>query len=170
MSPTSNLCVIEEENMGALTPKSRGMYFEEFEVGQKIVSSGITVTESHVVSFAGLTGDYTQLHIDAEYSKNTIFEQRIAHGLLILSIASGLASQIGFIEGTVIAFREINQWKFIKPVFFGDTIHVEIEVVGTKLIRRLNAGSVELDLRVKNQANDTTMKGRWTVLIAKKPD
>jgi len=156
--------------MTSPTSKPRGMYFEDFEVGQKIVSSGITVTESHVVNFAGLTGDYNQLHIDADYSKNTIFEERIAHGLLILSIASGLASQIGFIEGTVIAFREINQWKFIKPVFFGDTVHVEIEVTGTKFIRRLNGGSVELDLQVKNQKDDITMKGRWTVLIAKKPD
>ena len=102
----------------------RGKYFDEFEVGMNFVSPGRTVTESDIVSFAGLSGDYTQIHTDAEFSKTTPVGQRVAHGLLGLSIASGLAVRTGVLEGTVIAFREIVEWKFVKTIFIGDTVRV----------------------------------------------
>ena len=76
----------------------RGMYFEEFEVGYEMVSAARTITETDIVSFAALTGDWTQIHVNAEYAKGTIFGQRVAHGLLGLSYAVGLGAQLGFIE------------------------------------------------------------------------
>ena len=148
----------------------RGMYFEEFQTGQRINSAGRTVTESDIVAFAGLSGDFNQMHVDAEYSSKTPFGQRVAHGLLGLSIASGLTVQTGVMEGTVIAFREVNEWKFIKPVLIGDTIHVEVEVLETKAMRRIGGGSVLISLDVKNQQGETVMKGTWTVLVASKPE
>ncbi len=147
----------------------RGMYFEEFEVGQKVVSASRTVTESDVVTFAGLSGDYNQIHTDAEFSKSTPFGQRVAHGLLCLSIVSGLAMRTGVLEGTVLAFREINEWKFSKPVFIGDTIHVVLDIIETKSLPRLSGGSVVITLDVKNQRDETAMKGAWTVLVASRP-
>ena len=93
---------------------NQGRYFEEFEVGQKITTVGRTVTENDIVTFAGLSGDYNQIHTDVEYSKATTYGQRVAHGLLGISIASGLAMRTGILENTVIFFREINNWKFIK--------------------------------------------------------
>ena len=86
-----------------------GLYFEEFTVGQKITSVGRTVTEGDIMSFAGLTGDYNQIHTDAAFAAGTQFGQRIAHGLLGLSIAVGLLMRTGVLEGTVLAFREINE-------------------------------------------------------------
>ena len=148
----------------------RGMYFEEFQVGQRFVSAGRTITESDIVTFAGLSGDYNQIHTDAEFSKSTPFGQRVAHGLLVTSIASGLVTLSGLIEGTVIAFREIEHWKFTKPVFIGDTVHVETEVIATKPLRRLGGGAVDLALEVKNQQDDVVMKGIWKVLIASRPE
>jgi acyl dehydratase len=145
------------------------MYFEEFEPGQRIVSTPRTITEGDIVTFAGLSGDYNQIHTDAEFAKSTPYGQRIAHGLLGLSIASGLAMRSGILEGTALAFREINEWKFSKPVLIGDTIHVEIVVVETKAIARLNGGTVVITLDVKNQRDETVMKGSWTVLVASKP-
>ena len=153
----------------ATVPAARGMYFEEFEVGQKMISPGRTVTESDVVGFAGLSGDFNLIHTDAEYSKNSPFGARVAHGLLGLSIASGLALRTGVLEGTVIAFREIVSWKFVKPVFIGDTIHVEMEIIETKAMRRLGGGKVELNFDVQNQNGETTMKGIWSVLVMSKP-
>lgn len=148
-------------------PKSpRGMYFEEFEPGQKIVSAGRTVTESDIVNFAGLSGDYTQIHTDVEYSKNTPIGMRVAHGLLVMAIASGLAAQTGVLEGTVLVFREITKWKFIKPVFIGDTVHVDLIVKSVKEIKRIGGGSVEITLDVQNQENETVMKGDWVVLMS----
>ena len=152
-----------------MLPKNRGLYFEGFEVGQKIITTGRTITESDVVTFAGLSGDYNQIHTDAEFSAGTPFGRRVAHGLLGLSIASGLAMRTGVLEGTVIAFREINTWKFSNPTFIGDTIHVELLVLETKALPRLGGGSVVIELSVKNQRDETTMKGTWTVLINSRP-
>ena len=139
--------------MSLFMKSPRGLYFEEFASGQVLKSPGRTITEADIVHFAGLSGDFNQMHVDAAYSAKSYFEQRVAHGLLILSIASGLSVQTGVMEGTVIAFREINEWKFLKPVFIGDTVYVELEVLETKLLRRIGGGSVNLEARVKNQAD-----------------
>jgi 3-hydroxybutyryl-CoA dehydratase len=158
-----------EVRMPIISPL-KGMWFEEFEVGQQIITPGRTISESDVVSFAGLSGDYNQIHTNAEFSKETPFGQRIAHGLLGLSIASGLAMRTGVLEGTVIAFREINNWKFTNPVFIGDTIHAELNIVETKAIPRLKGGSLSIELVVKNQRDEVTMKGIWTTLVASQPE
>lgn len=147
----------------------RGLYFEEFEVGMEVITTSRTVTESDVVSFAGLSGDYNQIHTDAEFSRNTPFGQRVAHGLLGIAIASGLAMRTGVLEGTVLAFREITEWKFSKPVYIGDTIHAVLRVTETKPVPRLGGGSVAIALEVRNQKEETAMKGVWTVLVASKP-
>ena len=155
--------------MSASTPKPRGLYFEDFQPAQKIVTAGRTVTEADVVNFAGLSGDYNQMHVDEAYSQKTAFGKRVAHGLLVLSIVSGLAVQTGVMEGTVMAFREINEWKFVKPVFIGDTIHVVMEVTETKAMPRIGGGAVVLKLDVLNQKEEAVMKGIWTVLMMSKP-
>lgn len=147
----------------------RGRFFEEFAVGQTYTSVGRTVTEHDVMTFAGLSGDYNQIHTDAEFSKNTPFGQRIAHGLLGLSIASGLAMRTGILEGTVLAFREITEWKFTKPITLGDTIHVELEIVGVKPYPRLGGGMITIQVEVLNQRAEGVMKGKWSVLVASKP-
>ncbi len=148
---------------------NRGRYFEEFEIGQRITTVGRTVAESDIFTFAGLSGDYNQIHTDAEFARSTPFGQRVAHGLLGLSIASGLAMRTGVLEGTVIAFREINNWKFVAPVFIGDTIHVEMEVIETKALPRISGGSVVIALDVKNQNGETVMRGNWTALVMSRP-
>lgn len=144
---------------------NQGMFFEEFEVGQRITSPGRTITEADVVTFAGLSGDSNAIHTDAEFAKGTAFGQRVAHGLLGVSIVSGLAMRTGIMEGTVIAFREIKDWKFSLPVFIGDTIHVILEVKEKKAMPRLGGGSILLSLDVHNQDDQTVMKGIWTVLV-----
>ena len=147
----------------------RGKYFEEFEVGMVFYSTGRTITESDIVTFAGLSGDYNQIHTDAQFAAATPYGQRIAHGLLVTSIASGLIMQSGIIEGTTLAFREIGNWKFAKPTYIGDTVHVEAEVKSTKALRRLGGGAVEIALSVINQNDEVVMKGVWTVLILSRP-
>ncbi|NOR90667.1 MAG: dehydratase [Anaerolineales bacterium] len=141
------------------------MFFEEFEVGQQITSPGRTITEADVVTFAGLSGDSNAIHTDAEFAKGTAFGQRVAHGLLCVSIVSGLAMRTGIMEGTVIAFREIKDWKFSLPVFIGDTIHVILDVKEKKAMPRLGGGSILLSLDVRNQDDQTVMRGIWTVLV-----
>jgi len=146
-----------------------GLYFEEFFVGQKVTTVGRTLTEYDIATFAGLSGDYNQIHTDAEFSKKTPIGQRIAHGILGLSIASGLAMRTGILEGTVIVFREITEWKFIKPIFINDTMHVELEVKETKALPRIGGGSVSIELEVKNQKDEVCHRGTWNVLVMSKP-
>jgi len=155
--------------MTTTIPADRGLYFEEFEVGQKVTTVGRTVAESDIFTFAGLSGDFNQIHTDADFSKDAPFGQRVAHGLLGLSIASGLIMRTGILEGTVIAFREISNWKFINPIFIGDTIHVETEVIETKALPRIGGGSVVIKLDVKKQSGETVMRGTWTALVLSKP-
>jgi acyl dehydratase len=145
------------------------MYFEEFEVGRRIVTPARTVTESDIVNFAGLSGDYNSIHTDAVYAESTPFGQRVAHGLLGLSIASGLAVRTGILEGTVLAFREISDWKFSLPIYIGDTIHVEMEVQSAKSMPRLGGGLLVLVMEVHNQEAKIVMKGRWSVLVQSQP-
>lgn len=146
-----------------------GLYFEEFFVGQKVTTVGRTVTEYDINTFAGLSGDYNQIHTDAEFSRSTLIGQRIAHGILGLSIASGLAMRTGILEGTVIVFREIAEWKFVKPIFINDTIHVDLEVKETKALPRIGGGSVTITLEVKNQKDEVCHRGTWVVLVMSKP-
>jgi len=144
--------------------RSRGLYLEEMTVGQEFTTVGRTITESDIVSFAGLSGDFSQNHVDREYASGSLFGQRVAHGLLVLSVASGLAVQTGFMEGTVMAFRSI-EWTFSNPVFIGDTISVELRVASVKPLPRLGGGSVVLALKIHNQDNKVVQRGSWEVLL-----
>ena len=146
-------------------PLITGLFFEDFQVGQKGVSATRTITEHDIVAFAGLSGDFNLIHVDAEFAKATPYGQRIAHGLLGLAIASGLAVQTGVLGANVMAFREVGEWKFIKPIFIGDTVHVEMEIAELKALRRLGGGLVAIAISLNNQANETTMKGLWTLLV-----
>jgi 3-hydroxybutyryl-CoA dehydratase len=143
----------------------RGLFFEEFEVGQTITSSGRTVTESDVVGFAALSGDWNSLHTDAEYAAQHPFGQRVAHGLLGLCIAEGLADRLGFVEKTALAFREIGSWTFRRPIFIGDTIRVRVTVVERQPVRRLGGGLVTFQVEILNQDDKVVQRGRWGVLV-----
>jgi acyl dehydratase len=151
------------------TPRPRGRYFEELNPGDRIISAGRTVTEVDIVNYAGLSGDFNQIHTDADYASRQMFKQRVAHGLLGLSIASGLVVQTGFMEGTIMAFREIVEWRFSKPIFIGDTIRVEMEVTETRPMARLGGGMVTLKLSVKNQKDEVVQQGVWGALMLSRP-
>ena len=147
----------------------RGLYFEEFDVGQEMLTPARTITETDIVNFAGVSGDFTSIHTDAVYTETTLLGQRVAHGLLIVSIVTGLAARSGFLEGTALALREITDWKFSKPVFIGDTIHAEFEVKDKKPLPRLGGGAIILLIRVINQKDEIVMKGRFNLLMLSKP-
>jgi 3-hydroxybutyryl-CoA dehydratase len=148
--------------------RSRGLYYEQFEVGQELLTAGRTITEADISAFAGLSGDYNQIHTDAVYAAEGPFGQRVAHGMLVQSIATGLAVQTGFIEGTVLAFRELS-CKFSLPVFIGDTIQVKITIDGKKALPRLGGGQLEMKYGVHNQAGKIVQRGVWLMLVKSMP-
>ena len=151
------------------SPRPRGRYFQEFEVGVAIETPARTITESDVVTFAGLSGDYNPIHTDAEFAKDTVFEERIAHGMLGLAVVSGLAWRTGFMEGTADALISVET-KFRNSVKFGDTIRARFEVKQKREMKRLGGGFVTLGVKVLNQRDETVQKGDWTVLIRSAPE
>lgn len=146
-----------------------GKFFEDFEVGQKMVTRGRTITESDIVQFGSLTGDFNPMHFDADYMQGHMLGQRVAHGMLTISYAVGQAYQLGFMEQTVLSFRSIDM-KFSAPVYIGDTIHAEISVKETKEAKRLGGGTVTLGMRIINQEGKAVQKGDLVVLVAARPD
>ncbi len=153
--------------MTELTYQSRGRFFEQFEVGDRLVTAARTITEADIVNFAGLSGDFNQIHTDAEFAAKGTFGQRVAHGLLVQSIATGLAVQSGVIEGTVLAFRELVV-KFSLPVFIGDTVHVELEIIDKKALPRLGGGNITMKFGVINQHGKVVQRGEWVMLVKSK--
>lgn len=150
--------------MTELVYQPKGLYFEDFTVGTRLRTAGRTITEADIVGFAGLSGDFNQIHTNAVHAAADTFGKRVAHGLLVQSIATGLAVQSGVIEGTVLAFRELD-CKFSLPVFIGDTVHVEIEIVETKALPRLKGGNVTMKHTVVNQDGAAVQRGNWVMLV-----
>ncbi|HWQ32758.1 MAG TPA: MaoC/PaaZ C-terminal domain-containing protein [Blastocatellia bacterium] len=125
-------------------------YFDDFEVGQEGTSAGRTITEADIVNFAGLTGDWYELHTNQEWAARSPFGQRIAHGALIFSIATGLALRMDPPSEALIAFYGLDHLRFVKPVFIGDTIHVRQKVI-EKTERDAQSGVVTVQSEVINQ-------------------
>jgi 3-hydroxybutyryl-CoA dehydratase len=142
---------------------SHSLAFEDLHVGQRWESRSRTITESDVVNFAGLTGDFDPLHVDHEYARNTPFGKPIAHGLLGLSLVAGLGSTYPAVH--TIAFVEVREWKFLRPAFFGDTVRVLNEVV-EKRSRGRRTGEITWRRRLINQNGAIVQEGLFVTLVA----
>lgn len=142
----------------------RGTFFSDFEVGQTFTSMGRTVTEADVVSFAGISGDFNPLHVDATFAAKTPFKQRIAHGMLSASISTGLGQTLGIFEGTTLALME-QTFKYKGPVFFGDTIRLRLTVESVKPSSKGGKGVVVFASDVVKQDDTVVVGGSWTVLF-----
>jgi acyl dehydratase len=143
----------------------RSLYFDDFRVGQKFVSKSRTLTEADIVNFAGLSWDHNQLHTDAEYAGKTQYGKRIAHGLLGVVAHAGLTYQLT--EDSILALLELN-WKFHRPIYIGDTMHVEQTV---KELRESSAGDrgvLTFEKEVRNQSNEVVQTGTTTILLKKR--
>ena len=126
-----------------------------------------TITEADVVAFAGLSGDFNPLHTDEEFAKKTMFGTRIAHGLLGLSIASGLINQMGIAEGTVMAFLGMT-WNFKGALKFGDTITVRQRVADRRETSRQDRGILRMAISVINQHGEVVQEGEHTLMIKRR--
>jgi len=145
----------------------RGLTYEEFEIGATYDTQARTITEADVVSFAGLSGDFNPLHTDAETAKHTPFGERIAHGMLTVAISTGMANLTGLMEGTTIALMEQNI-KYVAAVRFGDTVHLQMEVIEKRETSKPDRGVVKLAARVFNQRDELVVDMVWTQLMKRK--
>ncbi|MCU0498439.1 MAG: MaoC family dehydratase N-terminal domain-containing protein [Anaerolineae bacterium] len=146
----------------------QGYYFEEIELGQVLITQGRTITEADIVNFGGIIGDYNPLHFDAEFMKKSIFGQRIAHGMLVLSFATGLGNQLGANLGTVLAFKGVNI-EFRLPVYIGDTIRLKTTVTAKRPSSKQPGGWITQQVEILNQGDQVVQAGEWSALIAYRP-
>ncbi len=142
-------------------------YWEEFEVGEAFLSPARTVMEADIANFCGVSGDFNPLHSDRTFASAGLFGEPIAHGLLVLSIATGAMSRLGFVEGTVEAFLGLN-WRFKAPVKIGDTVRVEFKVKEKKESKKTSHGILVLEVTIKNQRSEVVQEGDWYLLVRKK--
>lgn len=133
----------------------RGMYFEDFVIGESIVTSRRTVTMADIVNFACLSGDHNAPHVDHEFCKTQPYGEPIAHGPLVLAIVGGLQCLSGINEGTIIAMTGLDNWRMHLPVKSGDTIHAVITPVAKKLTSSGRQGIVSCERLVRNQRGET---------------
>lgn len=146
--------------------RSHGLYFEQFTVGMTFESRGRTLTESDIYVFAGLTGDYNPLHTDAEYAASTRWGGRIVHGLCGLSIATGLFSRLGVLEGTTEAFLSVDT-HFHEVMRIGDTIRTTTRVTRKRELPGQSSGLVAFEALLYNQHGKLVQRGTWSVMILK---
>ena len=139
------------------------LFFDDVAVGQQWESPGRTITEADVVQFAGISGDFNPIHMDHEFARSTAFRQPIAHGLLILSVASGLAVSCPFMR--TLAFLHIREWTFRNAVLFGDTIHVRGEVLHKEPRARGRRGEITWGRHIINQQGKVVQEGVLVTLV-----
>lgn len=145
----------------------RGRYFEDFIVGEESISAGRTITEADIVNFAGLTGDWYELHTNKEWAAKGPFGQRIAHGALIFSIATALALRMDPPSDALMAFYGLDRLRFVKPVFIGDTIHVRQKIV-EMTVRDEKSGVITTLSEVINQNEQVVVSYTAKVLYKRR--
>jgi acyl dehydratase len=147
--------------------RMRGKTFDEVNVGDQFRTAARTITEADVVNFAGLSGDYHPEHMNEEFARQGMMGGRIAHGLLILSIATGQLNQTGMFEGTTIAVMEMKA-RFIHAVRFGDTITTVASITGKNETKKPDRGVVTLRASVLNQHDNTVLEAESPVMLYRK--
>lgn len=146
----------------------RGRYWEEFKVGQTFETARRTVEAGDVSRFAGLSGDFNPLHVDAEFARQTPFGERVAHGMLTLSISTGQQNQLGLFEGTTLAFLGMDRVRFTAPVKLGDTVHTELTVREVREASRPDRGVVVMDVVVRNQRGEAVATYEASLLVRRR--
>jgi acyl dehydratase len=145
-----------------------GKFFDEWVVDEEYITPSRTMTETDVVMFAAMSGDYNELHTSEEFMKGSQFGKRIVHGLLGLAVSHGLLFRTGLLEGTAIAFLGVESWKFQAPIFFGDTIKVKVKVAEKRPSKtKPDRGVVKLFLEVIKQ-DDTVAQSGFKIIMIKR--
>jgi len=141
--------------------------YEDCAVGDAFTTGGIVVTESLIQAFAGLSGDFFDLHMDDRFARDLGFKGRVAHGILGLALTDGLKNRA---EHRFCAIASLGwNWKFAGPILVGDRIQAEIAVIGRRETKRPDRGIVTLAFKVKNQDGQVVQEGTNELMISRRP-
>lgn len=145
-----------------------GLFWEDFIVGETNESNGRTITEADIVNFAGISGDFNPIHLDAAYAAQSIFGQRIAHGLLGLAVASGLPLRGALRHPTVIAFLGIERWSFRQPILIGDTIRARMTTSAKRPTSKPDRGILTQQVELRNQRDEVVQQGEFVLMVRRR--
>ena len=152
-----------------MTPrKPTGMYFEDFEIGQEFATPARTITQTDIVNFACLSGDFNAIHTNHEYCRTTPFGEPIAHGPLVYAVMGGLQYASGINDGTLLALLQIDNWRMLDPVKHGDTIHMRSKVVDKRETSKSDRGIVSLDRQCVKQDGKIAQEMRATLMYRRR--
>jgi len=138
--------------------------FGELQIGQRARSRGRTMTETDVVNFCMLTGNWLEIHANAEFAKKTMYGQRVVQGGLVFVVVNAL---LGFDSGVVAAFYGVDKLRFLKPTFIGDTLHAETEVIRLRE-KDADHGVATAQLFGVNQRDEQVLSCEFSLLIRKR--
>jgi acyl dehydratase len=144
------------------------LYLEDFELNVTHLTPSRTIGESDIAQFAELVGDFNPLHMDEEFSRNSIFGTRVAHGPLAASIATGLMTQLGWIDGTTLGLLDMS-WKFHAPVRLDDTISAKVTPLEARPSKAAGRGVLKLGVEVLNQRDEVVQTGSVVLLMLRRP-
>ena len=142
---------------------SAHLFFDDLAIGQEWESLSRTVTEADIVNFAGLSGDFNPIHLDHEFARSTPFRRPIAHGLLVFSMATGLA--LNSPPMRTLAFVAIRDWQFKGPVFIGDTLHVRTRVLEKEVRARGRRAVITWHRQIVNQEDKVVQEGVTQTIV-----
>jgi acyl dehydratase len=146
-------------------------YFEDYTVGEKMVSPSRTITEADIVNFAMMTGDWHPIHVNKEYAKTTVFGERIAHGMLTLTLGSALCMWMGpntYSPKSFIAFIQMDNIRISNPTKIGDTLHWEGAVANLEP-KSKGRGVITFDCEIRNQRNELCLTYTHKMLVGQRP-
>jgi acyl dehydratase len=141
------------------------LYYEDLTEGQTFTSPARTVTETDLVSFAMLSGDWNPIHTNQEFAQETYYSKRVVHGVFGISMMTGLLDRTGLFDGSAIAMLGIRDWTFKGPIFVGDTIHFEMEIVSKRLTSKEDRGIVDRKFKLINQRGETVQEGNIAIML-----
>lgn len=144
------------------------LYYEDFQPGQSFQSGGRTITEADLTMFSMISGDWNPIHADAVYAAGTKAGQRLVHGALGIAIATGMMHELGIFHRSVVAMLSLREWKFLKPILVGDTLHLVLDILAVNPGASARVGAIDRRLRLINQRGETVQDGSSEVLVLKR--
>ncbi|MGA2463757.1 MAG: MaoC/PaaZ C-terminal domain-containing protein [Thermodesulfobacteriota bacterium] len=147
---------------------AKGKFFEDWRIGVEFETGSRTISETDIVIFAGLSGDFNPLHINEEFAKKSVFGTRVAHGFLIHSISIGLINQTGYFDGTVMAQLGHNNISFSKRVVPGDTVKVKCKIIELRETSNRERGIITFEAVIVNQKGDVVAKSERVLMIKRR--
>ncbi|GAA1863607.1 MaoC/PaaZ C-terminal domain-containing protein [Pseudonocardia alni subsp. carboxydivorans] len=151
-----------------MTDRDTSLYYEDLEVGMVLTSLGRTVTETDLVQFCMLSGDWNPIHSDEEFSRASHFGRRVVHGVFGIALLTGLMDRAGWFATSAIAMLGLEDWRFPRPIFVGDTLHCRLEITELRPTSKGDRAVVGRLFELVDHHGEVVQRGRMPMLVRRR--